>query len=64
MKKIVILSDQIENNNLVLLLNALFPECEICVAHSKQDYFERHSYGSLSENIGNSERRIHHGKKS
>jgi hypothetical protein len=63
MKKIAILSNQIEKNNtLIALLNALFPECEICI--SKMDYLNSHSSGCRAADAENSERRIHHGKKS
>ncbi len=62
MKKIVIISNQIKlDNPLIVLLNELFPECEICIAPSDMDGFNRHP----SEfRIADKEGRIHHGKKS
>ena len=62
MKKIVLISNQIKlDNPLIVSLNELFPECEICIAPSDMDGFNRHP----SEfRIADKERRIYHGKKS
>jgi hypothetical protein len=62
MKKIVRISNQIKlDNPLIVSLNELFPECEICIAPSDMDGFNRYP----SEfRIADKERRIHHGKKS
>ncbi len=62
MKKIVIISNQLKMVNILIVsLNELFPECEICIAPSDMDGFNRHP----SEfRIADKERRIHHGKKS
>jgi len=65
MKKVVIISDQIKmDNTFIVLLNALFPECEICISPSKMDYLNNHSSGCWAADAENSERRMHHGKKS
>ena len=62
MKKIVLISNQIKlDNPLIVSLNELFPECEICIAPSDMNGFNRYPYGSW---ISDKERRIHHGKKS
>jgi hypothetical protein len=62
MKKIVIISNQLKMVNILIVsLNELFPECEICIAPSDMDGFNRHP----SEfRIADKERRIHLGKKS
>ena len=62
MKKIVISSNQIKlDNPLIVFINELFPECEICIAQTDMDGFNRHP---SKFRIADKERRIHHGKKS